>query len=79
MVTTPPSETPLPLTQLCRVSLRKYLGPNRTGGELDSLNLPPRVQTYLTSILELCEGEAVQRKAVEGVPIVRQMRVECPV
>ena len=61
---------------MCRVRLRKYLGPSRISGELDSLNLLPHLRSYLTSILELCEGEAVQRKAVEGVPVIKQMMME---
>jgi hypothetical protein len=34
------------------------------------------VLAYLRSILDMCEGAAVKRKAVEGITIVRPMMVE---
>lgn len=69
--------SPLSLLRLCRVAVRKNLGPTRLAGpELASLNLPTHILTYLQSMLDMCEGETVKRKAVEGIAIVRPLMME---
>lgn len=70
---------PPSLSRLCRVAVRKSLGPSRlglAGTQLSSLNLPPQVLDYLRSVLEVCEGDEVRRKAVEGITVIRPMVVE---
>lgn len=69
--------SPLSLLRLCRVAVRKSLGPSCLASpEVASLNLPPHVLTYLQSMLDMCEGETVKRKAVEGIAIVRPLMME---
>lgn len=59
------------------MAVRKNLGPNGLSGpELASLKLPPHILAYLQSILDVCEGEMVKRKAVEGVTVVRPFMIE---
>jgi hypothetical protein len=68
---------PMSLSRLCRVAVRQSLGPSCLASpDLSSLKLPPHVLAYLRSILDMCEGAAVKRKAVEGITIVRPMMVE---
>ena len=70
---------PLSLSRQCRVAVRRMLGPSRLAGPsptLATLNLPTHVLGYLKSVCEVCEGEEVRQRAVEGVTIVRPLMVE---
>ena len=75
-----PAVSPTSLSRVSRVAVRRSLGPGRLAGSaLPSLGLPAHILAYLTSVLDLCKGEAVEavkRKAVEGITIVRPMMVE---
>ena len=65
------------LSRLCRVAVRRSLGPSYlASSDLSSLQLPPHVLAYLRSILDICDGAAVKEKAVEGVTVVKPMMVE---
>ena len=57
-------ETPLSLLRQCRVAVRKSLGPITT--ELPPLGLPKQMHCYLQSVLELCDGQMIRAKNIQG-------------
>lgn len=59
-----PTDTPRTLLQLVRVSIRQSLF--SMGVELSSLNLPPHLEEYVLSILDICSGEEIRNLSLQS-------------
>lgn len=58
-------DTPRTLLQLSRVSVRQYLGPSGKE-QLQSLGLPPHLEEYVHSVLDVCSSETIKSLSVQN-------------
>ena len=58
-------DTPHTLLQLSRVSIRQFLGPSGKE-QLESLGLPPHLEEYVHSVLDVCSSETIKSLSVQN-------------